>query len=572
MKSWLRDKIEEFYPNIDFDILIPPSFASPSHKASEGKLDLGDYSVNLAFVLVKKEKKNPKEVGEELVAKFSKDKEFQKRFSKIELAGGGFINFYLKDDYVRERLVEISKEKDFGYNDEMKGKTVMVEYTDPNPFKLFHIGHLMSNTIGEAIARLYEASGAKVWRVNYQGDVGLHVAKTIWGMNSLPGSKDGVNYAPSEEDSLGKKVGYLGEMYAKGSWAYSSFKEEIEKINQKIYDRSDSKINKLYDLGKKWSLEYFEETYKRLGTKFDHYFFESETGPNGLSIINQNKKIFTESEGALIFKGEDYGVHSRVFINSKGLPTYEAKELGLNKEKFDKYNPDLSIIITGNEINDYFKVLLKVMELVMPEVAQKTRHIGHGMLRLSTGKMSSRTGDVVTADSLIKQTKERLPESEDNIKEKIAIGAIKYSILKQSPGHDIIFDFEKSLSVKGDSAPYIQYTYARLNSIVNKADSYKTLKTIKPEYLNEAVELSLIKNILKFTDVIQESGQELAPQQVALYIYELAVAANRFYEEVRVLKDDNEERRNARLMLVETTAEVLKRGLNLLGIEVLERI
>src|SRR3989344_2898155 len=157
MKSWLRDKIEEFYPNIDFDILIPPSFASPSHKASEGKLDLGDYSVNLAFVLAKKEKKNPKEVGEELVAKFSKDKELQKRFSKIELAGGGFINFYLSQEFIQKQLLEINSEGDFfGKSKEGKGKTVIVEYSSPNIAKPMHIGHLRSTIIGDALANVYE--------------------------------------------------------------------------------------------------------------------------------------------------------------------------------------------------------------------------------------------------------------------------------------------------------------------------------------------------------------------------------------------------------------------------------
>lgn len=560
MKLILKKKIKELYPDTDFDILIPPDEK------------LGDYSINLAFVLAKKDKKSPKEVGEELVTKFLQDKDLQKYFSKIELAGGGFINFYLKTDFLLEQLKEIHDNKNYGFNETMEDKTVMVEYTDPNPFKLFHIGHLMSNTIGEAIARLYEASGAKVLRVNYQGDVGLHVAKAVWGM------KYGGKELSKDNNTIAEKMEFLGDSYVFGVTYFGpkegdlEHKKDIEKINKKIYERSDDEINKLYDLGKKWSLEYFETIYKRLGTQFYHYFFESETAQEGLKIINANKKIFTESNGALIFKGEDYGLHNRVFINSQGLPTYEAKELGLNKKKFDEHNPDLSIIITGNEINDYFKVLLKVMELTMPEVAQKTRHIGHGMLRLPTGKMSSRTGDVITADYLIEQTKERLPESENNIKEKIAIGAIKYSILKQSPGHDIVFDFEKSLSIKGDSAPYLQYAYARLNNIVNKADSYKPLKAIKPGYLSEAVELSLARNILRFPDVVQASGQELAPQQLILYVHDLAVAANRFYEEVRVLEDENQDRRNARLMLVETTANIIKRGLNLLGIEALERV
>jgi len=583
VKDILKQKLQIRFPGVGFDILVPPNDK------------MGDYSTNVAFVLATrpshkategKEKeglpaqagKGPMEVGEELASELSKDKDLAGIFEKIEAVKPGFVNFFLKDDFLRKKLSEITGDKNYGFNETMKGKTVMVEYTDPNPFKLFHIGHLMSNTIGEAIARLYEASGAKVLRANYQGDVGLHVAKAIWGALR---EKNNPHNSESWRNIL------LGEGYVIGSLAYDDdeiYQKEIEEINKKIYDRSDEEINKIYDLGKKLSLEYFETVYKKLGTKFDHYFFESEVGNEGTDIVKNNPGIFVESDGAIVFRGEEHGLHTRVFTNSKGLPTYEAKELGLNKKKFDFYSLDLSVIITGNEINDYFKVLLKAMELIIPEVAARTKHISHGMLRLPGGKMSSRTGEVITADSLIEQTKAKLPESENGklnppspeglgeAREKIAIGAIKYSILKQSPGHDIIFDFEKSLSVKGDSAPYLQYTYARFNNIVTKSESNPSVGAVDPVYLNEPVEVSLMKYLFRFPEIVKESGEEIAPQHLALYLYELSNEANRFYESVRVLEDENAERRNARLMLVETVATVLKRGLNLLGIETLKRI
>lgn len=579
VSNLLRQKLAKRFSKLSFDILTPPDDK------------MGDYSTNLAFALAKKEGKDPIKVGEELAAELSRDKELSDIFEKIEAVKPGFVNFYFKDDFLRKQLKEISGDKNYGCNESMKGKTVMVEYTDPNPFKLFHIGHLMSNAIGESIARLYEASGAKVLRVNYQGDVGLHVAKTIWALMSFPTPEEYKDFIPQEEDDLNKKIKILGDRYRFGSGAYDNnieYKKQIEEINNKIYDRSDAEINKLYDLGKRWSLEYFETVYKKLGTKFDHYFFESEVGADGMDIVKKHPDIFVESDGAVVFKGEDYGLHTRVFISSKGLPTYEAKELGLNKKKFELYSPDLSVIVTGNEIFGYFKVLLKAMELVMPAVAAKTRHVPHGMLRLTTGKMSSRTGDVIIAESLIEQTKSRLPESaapseraspnetgreNTEAREKIAIGAIKYSILKQSPGHDIIFDFEKSLSVKGDSAPYLQYTYARLNNIVSKAkqENYK-LQITNYELLNHKLELKLIKQLVKFPNIVLESGEEIAPQKLALYLYELANCANQFYEVIRVLDDENYERRNARLMLVETIAAVLERSLGILGISVLKRI
>lgn len=584
MKTWLENKIKELYPDADFDVLTPPSS------------EMGDYSINIAFFLAGKKSKSPKDIGEEVVAKFSNDKEFKKCFSKIEVAGGGFINFYLSDDFARSQLAKISGDKNFGFHDSFKGKKVIVEFTDPNPFKIFHIGHLMSNAIGEAIARLYEALGARVLRVNYQGDVGLHVAKTIWAI--LYELKDSF---PKETEPLGKRIEYLGNAYVIGASAYENEgepKARIEEINKKIYDRSDGRINKIYDLGKRWSLEYFEIIYKKLGTKFDHYFFESETGKDGLRIIDENEKIFTDSEGAVIFRGEDYGLHSRVFINAQGLPTYEAKELGLNEKKFEFFSPDLSIIVTGNEINDYFKVLLKVMELIMPDIARRTRHIGHGMMRFASGKMSSRTGDVITAESLIGRIIGEIRERENNSisaksyeeYEIMAIAAVKYSILKQSIGRDIIFDFEKALSIKGDAAPYLQYTYARLKSILRNSRKRSrfgirlaTSGFIIPSWVGELgidlsklkgkEELIIIKHLINFPDVVKESAESYTINNLALYLYKLATHANYYYETVRVLDDAVKwPERNARLLLVETVARTLRKGLDLLGIKTLEKI
>lgn len=541
------------------------------------KSDFGDYAVNAAFVLAKKQGRAPAEIAKELAEKLDEGK--PEEIEKIE-AVGGYVNFFLSNKYLQDTFEKIAKDKNYGRTEKMEGQTIMVEYTDANPFKLFHIGHLMSNSIGEAIARMYEANGAKVIRANYQGDVGLHVAMTIWAMRET-------NKLPPGLESSKEKVEYLGKCYVAGSKAYrdessqNTRKTEIEKINDKIYSKSDAQINELYALGKKWSLEYFEEIYKILGTKFNEYFFESQAGKDGLDLILKNKKIFLESDGAIIFRGEDYGLHTRVFVNKNGLPTYEAKELGLNKKKFELYPLSMSVIITGNEINEYFRVLFKVMELIIPEVADKTRHVGHGMLRLPTGKMSSRTGEVVTAESLIESVKAKLLEislqskkekSEGNDIEAIAIGAIKYSILKQSPGKDIIFDFDKSLSVEGDSGPYLQYTYARLHSILEKGPTDHDSKTANPELLTEKSELDLVRHLIELPEVIERSGQNIAPHHLALYLYQLANLANSFYEKVRILTDENKKRLNTRLVLVGIVANTLETGLNLLGIKTLPRI
>ena len=534
------------------------------------KNNQADYAASV-FGIAKEEGKSPNELGRVLTDKLSKEK--PSGVEKVE-ASGGYINFFLSPDYLQQELVRISKEQHFGRNDSFAGKVVMVEYTDPNPFKLFHIGHLMSNTIGESIARLYTASNANVLRVNYQGDKGLHVAMAVWGMQKM------ISEMPKENDPLLDKVSFLGQAYALGSKKYqiaddNAF-QEIQEINNLIYINDASAMN-LYEQGKKWSLEYFEEQYKRLGTKFSHYFFESEIADDGLKIIKSHPEIFVEGDGgAIVFKGEDHGLHTRVFINSHGLPTYEAKELGVNKKKFDEYHPDLSVIVTANEVNEYFKVLLKVMSLIMPEVAEKTRHVGHGVMRLPSGKMSSRTGDVMTADSLIDQAKEKFKEKEseemdDETREAVAVGAIKYSILKQSIGKDIIFDFDTSLAVKGDSGPYLQYTYARLKAIIAKAGERADAKPDVAELVDPS-ELALIKHFLEFPVVIREAGDMLAPQRVALYVFELANLSNSFYEKVHILDDEDSGRVSARLLLIATAALILHRGLSVLGIKTPERI
>lgn len=508
-------------------------------------------------------------------------------FEKVKAAPPGFINFWLSEKTIQEEFQKIAHNKQFGMGDAMKGKTVMVEFTDPNPFKLFHIGHLMSNTIGESFARLYEAAGAKVIRANYQGDVGLHVAKAVWGMKEMT-KQHKEKKLPGDDVPLAGKIAFLGDAYAFGARAYEDrpdAKKQIETVNEEIYRRTNAAVNRLYDAGLRWSLAYFETVYKRLGTKFDKYFFENEMGEKGLAMVRARKDIFKESDGAIVFHGEEYGLHTRVFVNSRGLPTYEAKELGLNKTKFELYPLDLSVIVTGSEIVDYFRVLLKVMELVTPEIAEKTRHVPHGMLRLATGKMSSRTGEVVTAESLIEQAKEKIRErmtaaegmnaaEREEIVEAVAIGAVKYSILKQNPGQDIAFDFEKSLSFEGDSGPYVQYSYARLASILRKAGGAPPASAAADAaaLLDSELELAIVRKIVEFPDVVAHAAERHLPSGVATYLYRLASLANKFYETMSVLKETNATRRSARLALVRVASEILANGLSLLGVHAPERI
>lgn len=554
IKTLIEEVMRETFqsPDIEFSVV-------PGENAAHG-----DYASNIAFVCERGVAKQmnshvsevegirglrtPRQFAEKL--KGFLDAKAVNFIDRIEIVGPGFLNFWLKDKTLLDGLEKVLEHPDtFGTSDVLHGKTVMVEYTDPNPFKQFHIGHLMSNAIGESIARLYEAGGAKVLRVNWQGDIGMHIAMAVWGM--------------------GKGQSYLGPAYAAGATAYRTdpeAKEEIEAINRKIYDRSDPEISELYQEGRQGSLDYFEKIYARLGTKFIHYFFESEMGPKGMEIVRQHPEVFESSDNAVVFKGEPYGLHTRVFINSQGLPTYEAKELGLNQEKFKLYHPDLSLIVTGNEITEYFKVLLKAMELVMPGVAERTRHIPHGMLRLSSGKMSSRTGDVITAEWLIQEVQNRLPKDTD---ESVALASIKYSILKQNVRSDIIFDFDKSAAFQGDSGPYLQYTHARLKSILRKA---KVGEIKPPDVQIDAREHCLAATILRLSEVIEDALKDCTPNTLANYLFSLAQLANEFYHSHPVMQESDEQKKIFRLVLITAVASTLKKGLHLLGIDAPEEM
>lgn len=562
----------------------------------------GDYSCNVALANAKKLKMKPKELAEKIVD--SLEVEIPEFVESVSVAGPGFINFKLKGKVFAEEIVKIaSGDGKYGWSKKQSGRKIMVEYTDPNPFKIFHIGHLMDNAIGESISRLAQSQGAEVKRANWQGDVGLHVAKTVWAI-----SKNGVQMKrlESERASVTEKVKWLGEMYVLGANSYQNpaVKREIDSLNKKIFEQSDPQINELYAKGRQWSLDYFETIYRRLGTKFDDYFFESIQGKNGEAIVREFLKtgVFEESEGAIVFKGEKYGLHTRVFINSQGLPTYEAKELGLNTEKFKLY-PDLneSIIVTANEINDYFKVLLKVLEFVAPTIAAKTKHLSHGILRFAAGKMSSRKGNVIAAEDLIDDIKKlaiekmsgrELPADEVNeIADTIAIGAIKYSLLRQAIGGDVIFDSAASISFEGDSGPYLQYSAMRAASILAKtervvsaansfsptevleialpSDSTTSLgstnlppKVIIPEKVG-----MLERLIVRFPEILERARNEYAPQHVANYLIALAGAFNGYYAS-QIIIDEKDALSPYRVALTKAFLTTMSNGLWVLGIKV----
>ncbi len=543
----------------------------------------GDYATNIAFQAAKKLGKSPRDAAE-LISHELRTKN-NELIDKIEVADPGFINITLKDSSLIENLLNEHKKRGIP---SLEGKKIMIEFTDPNPFKEFHIGHLYSNIVGESIARILEAGGAEVRRVCYQGDVGLHVAKALYGMSHLLEDK-GWTIPELEDKSLKERANFLGKAYAFGAAHYeedNSAKEEIISINKKVYEK-DAGVMPLYKAGRTWSLEYFESIYQRLGTKFEEYYFESEAGPRGVDIVKKYKDtVFEESKGAVIFPGEKYGLHTRVFINSLGLPTYEAKELGLAVTKYNDYAFDTSIMITGNEIDEYFKVLLKALSMIEPEIASRMKHLSHGMVRLPEGKMSSRTGNVVTGEWLLNEAvlraKEKIQEvregrdeiEKDNVSEMVGVGAVKWALLRSGIGKDVEFSFDESVSFEGNSGPYLQYTYVRTRSVLNKSEirNPKSETNLLPtHYTLTPEERSLLVMLSQYYDVVCEAAERYSPSTISTYLFHLAQEFNLFYQKYPILKEEGDVRM-FRLQLTKHVGETIKEGLYLLGVKTPERM
>ncbi len=525
------------------------------------------FSADLAiptFIFARELGKSPQDIAAQLAESLNHD-----AIAKAE-AVSGFVNIWLSDAIIGEAMTSVNTT--FGQHDTYAGQEVVIEHTDANPFKEFHIGHAYSNTVGEALGRLYKAGGAIVHQVSYHGDTGKHIAMAIWGVQQLLAQPDADWFVRESEGDLTlsdvdetKRTAFLGAAYARGATAHKEdeqAREQIEAINRHIYAHDEQDIDEIYLTGKSWSFAYFEEIYEQLHVAFEKQYLESEVGQEGIEIVraHMSDDVFEESEGAVVFKGEKVGLHTRVFINSQGLPTYEAKELGLTMAKARDFHFDQSVVVTANEIDEYFKVLIAAVGAIDKELAGKMRHLSHGLVKLTTGKMSSRTGQVVRAVDVLQTIRDSITENYDTPEpDAVKLASLKYAFLKQRVGGDIVFDIAESISLEGNSGPYIQYAHARGQSILNKITDYKPVELTN---LNED-EHKLAMKLLQYPMATTKAIAELAPHLVCTYLYELTQQFNRFYEHNRIVGDD---RQNERATLVAAYAQVLKNGLELLNI------
>lgn len=570
----IANTINSLYPELKLQ-------STDIHLEHPAVFDHGDYATNISLTISSKISQKPIEIANKIKEALQHSKpDF---LHKIEVKPPGFINLFLSPAFFSRQINKLLTEKEnYGRNSELKKTTIMVEFAHPNTHKQFHIGHFRNITTGEAIVRILQACQAKVIRANYQGDVGLHIAKTIYALKLKIKDKK-LKIKNYQNKPIKEKIKLLAHAYSQGHQAYikdPKAKKEIEKINIQIY-QNDPKIKNLYQTTRLWSLKYFDQIYKRVYSHFDRFYFESEVSSLGKKIVLENTpKIFKKSNQAIIFPGENYGLHNRVFITKAGLPTYEGKDIGLAKLQFEKYHPQLIIHVVGPEQISYFKVVFEAIYQVFPSTRNRQYHLVYGWVRLKKGKMSSRRGAVVTANWLLDEIKTRLkkilkPEKTTgkqfaNILEAAAVAAAKYSFLKVSPPTEIAFDINQSINLAGNSGPYLQYTYARCQSVLKKAEKNIPPKSLLPENLKKE-ELLILRTFYKYPEIVKEAATNLSPNIIADFLYDLSQKYNTFYNLHPILNSEKKSR-TFRLSLTIITSQILKNGLYLLGIKPLEKM
>lgn len=478
-----------------------------------------DFASNVAMQLAKLVHKAPVAIAEELKDAFLIE---GNGAWQIEIAGPGFMNFISPDEYFYGKVADFAENrenltKNISW-DEYKGKTVVCEFSDPNPFKVLHVGHLYTSMVGDSISRILEMAGAKVVRVNFGGDVGLHVAKTMYALLQKPGVYltcltiediakcyvDGTRaYEEDENDAraiiteLNKIIYAIAELGENQSRECSGVEGLVEKFG---FPNEMKQIVELYWRGRQLSYDYFDHFYARIGVKFDRYYPESTVAVRGLKEVRQglDRGVYEESNGAVVYKGEKFGLHTRVFINQNGLPTYEAKDVGLIFTKWDDYHFDESVVITGNDIIEYMKVVLASVSEMAPELPERTRHLTHGQVKLpGNEKMSSRKGNFLKAVDVIELVARELnsslstdvmlahrtpstarcasPVSSNSpnsratkTDERIVLAALRYAFLKYKMGGDIIFDPKESVAMTGNSGVYLLYSTVRAKKVLQR--------------------------------------------------------------------------------------------------------
>ncbi len=558
----------------------------------------GDFTV-VVFPFVRYSKKSPDATAEEIGENLMKTVPFIKDYNVIK----GFLNLSIHDETWLNYFNNIrSKELLLNIN-EQDQSPIVVEYSSPNTNKPLHLGHVRNNLLGDAVCNILQANKYNVIRVNLVNDRGIHICKSM-----LAWIKSGKEETPESSGLKGDKL--VGKYYVEFDRLYKQeinqlesqglSKEQAEKqapvlleaqqMLQK-WEEGDEEIRALWAKMNAWVYEGFDKTYKQMGIRFDKIYYESNTYLLGKEIVEEglNKNIFYKHEdGSIRVNLENEGLDEKVLLRSDGTSVYITQDLGTATLRANEFNPQKMIYIVGNEQNYHFDVLKLILDKKLGYTWGETiYHLSYGMVELPSGKMKSREGTVVDADDLMedmiaiaKENTEKLGKTDnftttqlDHLSSMIGIGALKYFILKVDPKKNMLFNPEESIDLNGNTAPFIQYTHARIRSLLRKAEAQEI-------NINDSVCVSLIpeqekellRTLYEYPSVVKQAGTELSPALIANYTYELVKAYNHFYQDTPILREENKELRIYRLQLSLYTADIIKHAMKLLGIDVPEQM
>ncbi|MDD2642732.1 MAG: arginine--tRNA ligase [Bacteroidales bacterium] len=547
------------------------------------------------FPLLKLSRKSPEQtgqaIGEWMLANESRIESFQ--------VIKGFLNLKMSSEYWKDQLREIERSREYGFASD-SGKTIVIEFSSPNTNKPLHLGHVRNNLLGWSVSRLMEANGHRVIRVNLVNDRGIHICKSM-----LAWQKYGNGQTPA---STGMKGDHLvGDYYVRFDKEY---KEQVRQLmrggmEQEIAEREaplmkeaqemlvkweqgDSAILSLWKTMNGWVYDGFESTYKRMGVSFHKTYYESETYLLGKELVAEGLKkgvFYRKDDGSVWCDLTPDGLDQKLLLRSDGTSVYMTQDLGTAARRYDEYRFDSQIYVVGNEQNYHFQVLKLILRKLGFPWAENIIHLSYGMVELPEGKMKSREGTVVDADDLMdnmvitaRETSLELGKLEDMtpgeqtiLFETLGMGALKYFILKVDPRKTMLFDPRESIDFNGNTGPFIQYTYARICSILRKAIELG----YQPEMCDKPMiekELRLVKLMTQYPQVIKDSGVAYSPAQVANFCFELAKEFNQYYHETSVLKEEDQCVRAQRLVLLKQVAKLLELSMNILGIILPEKM
>lgn len=564
------------------------------------KKEFSGHLTLVVFPLLKISRRNPEETAKEIGEYLVKNESVFSSFNVIK----GFLNLTVASAYWIDMLNEINKKEHYGIKEtDVSAPLVMIEYSSPNTNKPLHLGHIRNNLLGYSLSEIMKANGYRVVKTNIVNDRGIHICKSMlawqkWGNGATP-------------ESTGKKGDHLiGDFYVLFDKEYKKeltelqskglSKEEAESQSVLMsearemlrkWEAGDKKTVELWKTMNSWVYTGFNKTYKALGVDFDKIYYESETYLEGKEKVLEGlrKGVFYQKEdGSVWVDLTADGLDNKLLLRADGTSVYMTQDIGTAKLRFDDYPINKMVYVVGNEQNYHFQVLSLLLDKLGFEFGKGLIHFSYGMVELPEGKMKSREGTVVDADDLIaemvetaRETSRELgkldncsPEEADNIARTVGLGALKYFILKVDPRKNMVFNPKESIDFNGNTGPFIQYTYARIRSVLRKTAEQGI---ILPEYIDSDVTLNnkeqyLIQSIQEFQNIVKESGETYSPAVIANYIYDLAKEYNQFYHDYSILKEENKDVRNLRLLISRNAGKVIKTGFSLLGIDVPERM